>query len=410
MTPKLFELRPDRSLLNPDFNGYKLSLDKIPVLKKEFDTSVDRVLPNNEQYSLLHAKLFGLHNHLYTDHFDQQNAVYFIDRLWNVQKISIDQMTGRLNDIKKVWEIPQRNERKSGHYNVSVYFTSENIAVLSDGAGTLHVLNTGNRCENTTWQLLFSDEVLDSDKGFIIQDAVLKKNENSQNELHCVLIHIEPGDNSDRFSTIVSWITLNEMSDNNWGEVSMRVLKASGGFYYCALESNCKFIYIASEKPFKFILDSENPITETKKIATLEVPKIYTWIQSEDDIVVRFNANSNCDKKDFVISAKPTSILVKYKDTILLQGELNHRIDAQLTTWNIANGGILEVTLTKSENGLMWQDLVPGDETGEQIIDPNIVAEVHQRLAHLCSETEVSIFIYNLTNLKISNFANNNYN
>lgn len=71
MTPKLFELRPDRSLLNPDFNGYKLSLDKIPALKKEFDTSVDRVLPNNEQYSLLHAKLFGLHNHLYTDHFDR---------------------------------------------------------------------------------------------------------------------------------------------------------------------------------------------------------------------------------------------------------------------------------------------------------------------------------------------------
>lgn len=37
--PVLSELCPDTSLLTPDFDGYKLSLDKIPTYQYEFSTS-----------------------------------------------------------------------------------------------------------------------------------------------------------------------------------------------------------------------------------------------------------------------------------------------------------------------------------------------------------------------------------
>lgn len=387
MSTKLFELRPDRSLLNPDFNGYKLSLEKNPILKKEFETSVDRVLPNSEQYSLLHARLFGLHNHIFTDQF-YENTIYFVDKNWNIQKISIDQITGRLTDLEKVWEIPHKNERKSGNYNISLHFTSKDLIALSDGAGTLHIVKTGDRSEVSQWQPLFSDEVLESDKSFIVQDAVYKIVENGPNELHCLLTNIERGADSEKFSTVINWVTFTESTDLKWGQVSIRILKGSGVFYYCALEANCKYIYIASDKPFKFELDSENPIS-VKNESKITQPKVYTWIQTEDDITLRFNVNLNSDRTDFHINATTNSLVVKYRETILLEGQLEHHIDFELTTWTITNSGLLELVLNKTETGLMWQELIPGDETGEQIIDPSVVAEVHQRLAHLCSDTEV---------------------
>nr|CAD7410147.1 unnamed protein product [Timema cristinae] len=35
--PTLIELRPKRDLLNPNFNGYKLSLDPVPVFRHLLD-------------------------------------------------------------------------------------------------------------------------------------------------------------------------------------------------------------------------------------------------------------------------------------------------------------------------------------------------------------------------------------
>jgi len=43
----------------------------------------------------------------------------------------------------------------------------------------------------------------------------------------------------------------------------------------------------------------------------------------------------------------------------------------------------------KREEGLMWQELVKGDTKGKEVLDPALVEEMHQRLAHLCSDTEV---------------------
>jgi len=42
----------------------------------------------------------------------------------------------------------------------------------------------------------------------------------------------------------------------------------------------------------------------------------------------------------------------------------------------------------KREQGLMWQELLKGIQ-GEEVLDPALVDDMHQRLAHLCSEKEV---------------------
>lgn len=41
----------------------------------------------------------------------------------------------------------------SGGYNVSLTLPSEDLAVLADGAGSLHVISTGQRQEGAKWKV-----------------------------------------------------------------------------------------------------------------------------------------------------------------------------------------------------------------------------------------------------------------
>lgn len=54
----------------------------------------------------------------------------------------------------------------------------------------------------------------------------------------------------------------------------------------------------------------------------------------------------------------------------------------------------LEVILLKAEVGLMWQELVKGDKQGEELMDHALIDEIHARLAHLTSETEVTVAFF----------------
>ena len=56
---------------------------------------------------------------------------------------------------------------------------------------------------------------------------------------------------------------------------------------------------------------------------------------------------------------------------------------------NLFNFHRLEVTVVKREQGLMWQELLKGDTKGKEVLDPALVEEMHLRLAHLCSDSEV---------------------
>ena len=58
-----------------------------------------------------------------------------------------------LDGVREVWEMPSNHMRKAGHYNTSLSFASSDLAVLADGAGTLHVVNTGSRREATVWRV-----------------------------------------------------------------------------------------------------------------------------------------------------------------------------------------------------------------------------------------------------------------
>ncbi|XP_019697360.1 nudC domain-containing protein 1 isoform X2 [Harpegnathos saltator] len=72
---------------------------------------------------------------------------------------------------------------------------------------------------------------------------------------------------------------------------------------------------------------------------------------------------------------------------ILIQGECQHRLEENMATWRYKEG-TLQIDLTKYESGLMWHELIKGDTGGECLPNEILAAEIHKRLAHLCTDQQ----------------------
>lgn len=402
---EMLELRPNKKLLDANFSGYKLSLDSIPVYRHSVDDGVDRVLASDDQYSFLHVRVFLLHNHLFGDPWND-SCVYFVDKSWNIKKAAISCESGRVDGLENVWQIPHLIERKPGQYNVSIGFPSAEFAVIADGTGMLHIASRLLQ----PWQCVFSGDVLGQNTPFLIAACRQETNVvNNANIIHCILLHIEftegiysgikvvRQDNKtpNRVVTALDWVTLVQGEEGSWSVQSVRKLATSGVVEYVALEEGSQYLYIASDANVKFLEDPVNPIVEpmeeSKESDNPEEKKekLYAYQQSEDDIKLWFSLGNDCTRNNVQIKVTDLDIRVECKEQQLLSGKLFHVVESDLTTWSIENNK-LEVILVKRETGLMWQELVVGNKDGEEVLDPVLVSEVHSRLAHLCSDKEVT--------------------
>lgn len=391
---KISELRCDRNLIDNNFGGYFLSLTSIPSYYINLKNDVDQVFPSDEQYSYIHAKLFSLHNHLFHDPWSK-NGLFMIDNKWKIQKFQFNTHTDVPENIAEVWEIPSNHSRVPGHYPTTLFFPSPDLVVLTDGAGTLHVVSR----EIDIWQGKYGEEVIGKEKPFLIADCRCEVN-NSQRTLHVLLLHLEPSsDNSTsgsdekiRTVTYLEWISLIEETSKSWSLQCVRQLKGRGLPDYLAFESGCKSIYIVSEHSFTFISDTENPIVQEEKTGEEEEKKksvIFMWQQTAEDVKLWLNLEDGTTKRDVKILVSGVNFSFECKNKTILKGMLFHNIDHDLTTWTL-EGNRLNIVLQKLEQGLMWKEVLLNNDEGEEILDEKFVQEVHERLSHLCSENEVS--------------------
>ncbi|XP_066156730.1 nudC domain-containing protein 1 [Euwallacea fornicatus] len=380
------ELKPDRLLMDSNFNGYKLSLADLKVTRKTLEINVDKTFPKSSQYSLLHAKLFGLHNHLFGDQFDELSSVYFIDQEFKVQKTYIDSTYQELIHPVTVFNIPKLRKQITGDYNVTLKFASPSYAILSDGMGKMYILATKNKQDNEQFETEFSENVLENEKqGFIVSDAVYNE---ENKEINVLLLHIQQ-DDTDCFISVVHWLTFKKSQSKNkektWGQTALRQLQSKGEIQYLYLEKNGSYINIVSENNVRFILNSEHPIKET----LLQPPSgwaetIYTWSQTSAEVTVTVPLTQNPQKNLIQVSANQSIINVTYNSQTLLFGNLEGPIDSSLLTWSLGSDDTLKIMLIKQKEG-DWKELIKGDRQGKYI---DIAATDH--LEKYTTETEVT--------------------
>ncbi|XP_041455134.1 nudC domain-containing protein 1-like isoform X1 [Lytechinus variegatus] len=396
-------LRVNRDLLDSQFDGYKLSLDPLPIYSISVKSGVDEVKLRNEEYTLQHMQAFGLTNYLSGDLWNP-NCVYFIDTDWRLMQHRIV-LESQPSEPVAVFTIPERvTRRAASRHSVSLGFPSSNICVLSDGVGLLYILETGCRdqFEPSQWKVIFKREVCNGAPA-ILQDTMCRVKE-SEIQVDCVLLHVEKSapvqeENGDShaaksdYETYLEWITLKKTTlDQSEFEVeNSRQLKGKTAPVYCGLEEGAEGLFLASETDFAIISDSLHPVKEEvndeieKEQEDTPLPQ-FTWTQTGEDVILTFIVPETVSKPDIHMVMEADRIDISIKNgKELLSGALYRLIDISCCTWTLDKRK-LDVMLSKEDEGFMWTEVVVGDTRGEYVVDPDQARQIHERLAHLTSD------------------------
>ncbi|XP_033096259.1 nudC domain-containing protein 1-like [Anneissia japonica] len=389
-------LNVDRTLLDPNFDGYKLSLDPLPSYSVKTDSGIDSVRLRDDQYSYQHVKAFGLHNHLFLDVW-HMNSVYYVDEKWHVRRLRVI-LESQLDQPSIVFTIPDFDQKRHvPRHNVSITFPSETMCVLADGTGTLFVLDTGQRDtpELSKWKVLYSDSVCEDDQAFLLLDSVLHFEENSEPVYECLLLYIREKETfgaskNDGFEVILEWVTLFETAEDASIKVQgRRKFSGASAPWMAAIDRTGTALLWACETDFTVVQNTFKPLASNghteEKEEEEEVP-LYTWTQTQEDTIVTFTIPQDSTKEELNIRLTHDHIEISIKgDIVLLKGELPRFIDVETSSWTVENKK-LELMLAKQDVGTMWSEVVIGDSRGRYIVDPDQARIIHEKLAHLTSE------------------------
>ncbi|XP_048215230.1 nudC domain-containing protein 1 [Perognathus longimembris pacificus] len=381
-------LRVKRPLLDPRFEGYKLSLEPLPCYQLELDAAVAEVKLRDDQYTLDHMCALGMYNYLHHDSW-YQDSVYYIDNLGRIMNLTV-MLDTALGKPREVFRLPTDLSAYDNRLCSSIHFSSSSWVTLSDGTGRLYVIATGERGNSASekWEIMFNEELGDP---FIIVHSIslLKPEEHS---IATLLLRIEKEESDLKgsgFYVSLEWVTISKKNeDNEKYEITKRdILQGKSVPHYAAIEPNGNGLMIVSYKSFKFVQASHD-LKETMDEDMPEKIKepLYYWQQSEDDVTVTVRLPGDSTKEDIQVQFLPDNISIRLKGLQILEGKLFSSVDHESSTWTIKENNSLEISLIKKNEGLTWPELVVGDKQGELLRDAAQCAVIAERLMHLTSE------------------------
>ncbi|XP_061027443.1 nudC domain-containing protein 1 isoform X2 [Eubalaena glacialis] len=386
-------LRVKRPLLDPRFEGYKLSLEPLPCYQLELDAAVAEVKLRDDQYTLEHMHAFGMYNYLHCDSW-YQDSVYYVDNLGRIMNLTV-MLDTALGKPREVFRLPTDLIAYDNRLCASIHFTSSTWVTLSDGTGRLYLIGTGERGNSASekWEIMFNEEL--GNPFIIIHSISLLKAE--EHSIATLLLRIEKEEldmKGSGFYVSLEWVTINKKNkDKKKYEITKRnILHGKSVPHYAAIEPDGNGLMIVSYKSFTFVQVGQN-LEESKDEDMSEKIKepLYYWQQTEDDLTVTVSLPEDCTKEDIQIQFLPDHVNVVLKGQRFLEGNLYSSIDHESSTWIIKENNSLEISLIKKNEGLTWPELVVGDKQGEFIRDSAQCAAIAERLMHLTSDELVNL-------------------
>ncbi|XP_017760282.1 PREDICTED: nudC domain-containing protein 1 [Eufriesea mexicana] len=370
---KIVELCPDRNLTNLKFEKYQFCSDEIPIdTEIDLKTDIYRLELTSNRDSLLETRLFALHNHLFKNPYDSSS--WFIDKNWIVWRFRKDGILEKIHMIhdseKNVQDIL---------YNPSIGFTSNDIVIISDGGNCLKLLLTKDQ------EHIKSFILNNAEPGVILDIQYV----NATSTIMIVMCDIRStGEKKFTRLLLLSYVWKNVGSADEFFEfTNNEALKVNGSVEYVYIESCGKYLHSICQDYITFecskVQQPNDNKKEAEKIEELKIPK-YCWSQDEDSITVWFTIDKQHRDK-VKVNVRPLELSVTVNNDILIQGQCQHRLDEDLTTWKYEED-TFKLELYKHENGLMWNELIKGDTGGKCLPNETLAAEIQSRLAHLCTD------------------------
>lgn len=384
---KWFDLNPDRSLLDPNFEGYKLSLDGFSQYKLDLTNNhhldtynyTEDESSNQKMLLFQHLKLIGLQNLIVVNQFDDSN-IYYFDSKFQLVKIVYKEGSTRAV-IPTTLQLSDLSLSNSNRVNVTMKFISVNTAVIFDGYETIYICEHVQDSSSTEkWTISFQFPTRNLEKfgiACILKDALL-----INNTLHLLFMNVQQKSSevSYSFDTLINWLSFEKNAESSlWSLRRVRRLNCLTSVPdYVALETNGQSIYIAGPNFIRFEFDSVNPVKPfvkksiQKSVAELpkekKVEKFYTWNQSatELNMSVCVLDNVTLNKSNLNIMLTTDSIEIIHCGKIILSDQLSACIKVDESTWQLNEASNrIELILEKAVVGIWSCCLKDMHEYGE---------------------------------------------
>ncbi|XP_076382225.1 nudC domain-containing protein 1 [Megalopta genalis] len=369
---KVIELRPKKSLTNSKFEKYQLCTDEIPVATEiELNADVRRLELTLNRDSLLETHLFAFHNHLFKNPYDA--SCWFIDDKWLVWRLRNN------GTLEKLHQIHDTNTTiQNVLYNPSIVFASSNFVVISDGGDCVNILSIEDKEHIKVFP------ISDTEPGVILDARYV----NATSTIIVALCNIKNVGEKKFTNLILLTYTQKNTGDalESFEFSQKEALKINGAIEYVHIEDTGKYFHSICQDYITFqhpkVLESVDS-KDDPQTAKIKIPR-YCWSQDEDSLTIWIKIDKE-QQKDVKVHVTPLELSVTLNGIVLIQGQSQHRLDEHLTTWKYEDD-TFKLELFKHECGLIWSELIKGDTGGEHLSNEALAAEIHSRLAHLCTD------------------------
>ena len=396
---KIIELRPDSTLLDPEFESYKLSLEQLPVSKSEIRFGVKCVEPGTGQFSYEKTRCMVTHNYLYMDMWHPDN-VFFIDTGSRIRRFHLH--GNRMDPAQCVYTLESKDSSSTHPLPPSLLFPGAELCVASDGSGEVHVLSTGTRGnrDGGKWTSLWRDDTVGA---CVLLDAKTSVDEDGTTGLELLTARFEerksPKEQCDEFTVVIlDWHTL-ESSGNDAAHsfelTRTRTFEEKSYPHYVAVSKHG--LSLAADAPFAYVASEweeaagDLVTTVAGDSAARRQPK-YKWSQTFEDITLTIDLPAGATKKHVVYSLNTRNISVSVRPDLesvpveVIAGRLYFEAEPEQSSWSITDSGQLVVCVQKKLENRTWPQVVEGEDYGEMVVDPDLAAKVHEQLKHLTTE------------------------
>ena len=351
-------LRPNHVLLDPNFDGYKINLERLAPISKDitcpvYHADLSQVTSYNESKQLM------LFNCLFEDRFSFEK-VYYIDQKLKVHEFYL--VFGEFHDniVAEVFV----SITSTVAYYPAISFSSKNLAVIYNGQSVITFFDTGDRSSSETnevqkWKLIGTYDCETSLSLFYSIGNAVPGNEERFDftvvTAESISMNEEEGfgDQSPKVELIVRKLIIDMANQNaakQMGKVQFNGKEYPETAFLNKDGTLLQIVGVREFKPNNDISNAKNAVRKDLKIICSQNEKflkvdILDITTEENDLQVKITSNVlKCfDRKE---------------EKLIIESELFFEVVADRCNWSLdTDSKVLSVMLEKKEQDLLWRQL-----------------------------------------------------
>ncbi|PAV56967.1 hypothetical protein WR25_04084 [Diploscapter pachys] len=404
---ELLDLKVEQTLLDANFDGYKLSLDPLSLKELELKGAETHVLdPSSAQFSIQHLKIFAQANCIFFDETTSKDGVfnfYIITSSGGIVRVTYNCNT--LSWQQSPTALTSIDVSVSSDFSLppTVLFVNDRLVAVSDGKTSLSIYMR-DASSDEPWKKMHSVDVsVMEGNGFMLVDGKLV-----DEHVHLLLQTVREKSKEEKeqlqhketkeppFYNLIFWLTLAVDPEGNISTSRVRTISQKGHVEMCTLDAKCENVISIGSKHPEVIGDSAG-LKQRELVKDIDMKDadaegeitnpVYFWKVKDDEITVTFALGEHVKKEDIKFQIGVQTILLSIGDIVLLGGRLGGSVKPNDCIWTVSDQKMtLELTLFKTFADDRWDELVAGDKRGRFEPDPEVIAQAADLLERFTSD------------------------